>query len=200
MGAKDDVELIDRTDLDRAIDHATLKIKFWVISGVLANLLILASAMVPVVFYLGQIDTKLREESRAAQSERDGIEQLVGWAILHNAPTDIVAKVVGVDATYVYDSAHNDIADLGASQVTGYETIPNFTYVNGIIDGDDVDLPGLTPTEVFDAAVVLFQWTLPAPGSLLLAYIDQSLDGSVPQVIDSSAGVVRWNASGIAVL
>jgi hypothetical protein len=129
-----------------------------------------------------------------------GIEQLVGWAIDNNPPTDIVARVVGVDATYVYDAAHNDVADLGAAAVTGLELIPNFTYVNGIIDGDDVNLPGLTPTEVFDAAVVFFNWTLPAPGSLLLCYVDQSLDGSVPQIIDSSAGVIRWNASGIAVL
>jgi hypothetical protein len=70
MGIRED-NLIDQLELDRAIDHATLKIKFWVVSGVLANLLILATAMVPVVFYLGQIDSRLAEESRAAKVERD---------------------------------------------------------------------------------------------------------------------------------
>jgi hypothetical protein len=129
-----------------------------------------------------------------------GVETLIGWAINANPPTDIVAKVVAVDDTYVYDASHNDIADLGTSQVSGYEVIPSFTYVNGVIDGADVDLPGLVPTDVFDAAVVLFQWTLPSAGSLLIAYLDQAADGSIPQVIDSSAGVIRWNALGIAVI
>lgn len=129
-----------------------------------------------------------------------GIETLIGWAMLANPPTNIVARVVGVNATYVYNAAHNDLADLGANTVTGLEPLVGFTYVDGVIDAADTDLPGLTPTNVFDAAVVFFNWTLPAPGSLLIAYIDQSADGSVPQIIDSSAGVIRWSASGIAVL
>lgn len=43
-------------EIDRRIQHAEQRIKFWVISGVLANLLILIGATVPTVFYLGQLD------------------------------------------------------------------------------------------------------------------------------------------------
>jgi hypothetical protein len=111
-----------------------------------------------------------------------------------------VAKVVGVDASYVYDASHNDIADLGASPVSDYATLVGFTYVDGVLNANDVDLLGLTPPDVFDAAVVLFEWTLPSAGSLLICYIDQSSDGSVPQVINSTSGQIIWDALGICVL
>lgn len=128
------------------------------------------------------------------------LETLVGWALLGGGPTNAVAKVVGVDAVYNFDSTHNDIADLGANTVSNYANLVGFSYVNGVLDANDVDLLGLTPPDVFDAAVVLLEWTLPAAGSLLICYIDQSIDGSVPQVINSTSGQIIWNVLGICVL
>lgn len=66
----DHEELITRTDLDRAIEYSTLRIKFWVISGVLANFLILTGVMAPVIFYLGQIDSQLKVERATTELAR----------------------------------------------------------------------------------------------------------------------------------
>ena len=47
-------------EIDRRIQHAEQRIKFWVISGVLANLIILLIATVPTIFYLGQLDQTIK--------------------------------------------------------------------------------------------------------------------------------------------
>jgi hypothetical protein len=46
-------------EIDRRIEHAEQRIKFWVVTGILANLAILVSATLPTVFYLGQLDSRL---------------------------------------------------------------------------------------------------------------------------------------------
>lgn len=56
-------------EIDRRIQHAEQRIKFWVISGVLANVLILISATVPTVFYLGQLDRTISQESHGISSK-----------------------------------------------------------------------------------------------------------------------------------
>lgn len=47
-------------DMDRRILHAETRIKYWVVAGVLMNLLIFLSAGLPLVYYLGQIQTQAR--------------------------------------------------------------------------------------------------------------------------------------------
>lgn len=42
-------------EIDRRISHSEMRIKYWIIAGVLANVLIFVVAAIPVVYFLGQI-------------------------------------------------------------------------------------------------------------------------------------------------
>jgi hypothetical protein len=50
-------------EIDRRIQHAEQRIKFWVVSGVAANLLILVAATLPTAFYLGQLEQEIKSGS-----------------------------------------------------------------------------------------------------------------------------------------
>lgn len=45
-------------DIDRRISHSEMRIKNWVIAGVLANLLVLIGIGAPLVYYLGSISAQ----------------------------------------------------------------------------------------------------------------------------------------------
>jgi len=121
-------------------------------------------------------------------------QKLLGWALLGGAPSDATLWVAGVDPNYIYDSAHDTIADLGANIVMDDGPIPNVTYVNGLVTGDGFTLTGTTISDTMYAVVVYLKWT---GGTQLCCFIDESTDASLPVTFDSIAFSVRWNLSGI---
>lgn len=123
-------------------------------------------------------------------------QQLISWALNANAPAGLAFYALGVDASYVYSAAHNDLADIaGASIVADLHLLDSVTYVNGILDAADEEWTDLVLTETFDAVIVLLRAT--DLSSFLVCYIDSSTDGSVPQTVGSTSGLVRWNVAGI---
>lgn len=123
-------------------------------------------------------------------------ESLVGWALNGNPPAGLAFYALGVDADYVYDAAHNDLADIpGGAIVMPEHLLDNVTYVNGIINADDELWTGLTLSETLDAVVIYMKDG--AAASYLAAYIDESVDGSVPQLITATTGTVRFHSNGI---
>jgi len=62
-------------EIDRRILHSEQRIKYWVIAGVLAQLMTLVIAVIPVIFFLGQISrdisaATLKIDSQQAQMDR----------------------------------------------------------------------------------------------------------------------------------
>lgn len=45
-------------DIDRRISHAEVRIKYWVMAGVLANLVALLGLAIPLTYYLGTLNAK----------------------------------------------------------------------------------------------------------------------------------------------
>lgn len=48
-------------DVTQRISHSETRIKYWVIAGVVANLLVLIGVGVPMVYYLGQMSAQATE-------------------------------------------------------------------------------------------------------------------------------------------
>ena len=121
-------------------------------------------------------------------------EKLVDWALNQSAPAGLDFYVIGVDATYVYDAAHNDLADVTGITIAE-QPLANLTFTNGIIDADDISVEGLDISDDLDALIIYLKDG--AAASYLAAYIDESADGSIPQGIDSTQGVISWHSGGI---
>jgi hypothetical protein len=123
-------------------------------------------------------------------------EQLIDWAINQSAPAGLAFYVIGVDSSYVYSAAHVDLVDvIGGSIQASEQPILNVTYVDGIINGDDVEFSGLTLAEEITALIVYLKDGI--GDSYLAAYIDESTNASLPATIGTSTGLLSWNASGI---
>lgn len=121
-------------------------------------------------------------------------EQLLSWALLSTGPADVTLQCCGVDETYVYDAAHDTIADLGDSIVMDRTDFQWSTLTDGNVTGFPVTVSGVTPGPTLAGVVVLMSW---AGGTQLCAFIDQSTDASLPQEISSSAFAVQWDELGI---
>lgn len=119
---------------------------------------------------------------------------IMEWGLLGTTPAGITLQVCGVNDDYVFSAAHTVEADLAAGVIAAAQLVDNHTYVGRIIDGDDTPLLGVTPGATLAALVVFLEW---AGGTLLLAYIDQSSNGSIPAVFLTPEGEIIWNASGI---
>jgi hypothetical protein len=123
-------------------------------------------------------------------------EKLLEWPLTDTVPAGLAFYCIAVDSSYTYDPAHNDLADVtGGSIVVSEQALASVTYVNGILDAANVNLTGLDIADTFDAVIVYMKDG--GGTSYLAAYIDESTDGSVPQPIDSTKGVISWNDSGI---
>ena len=56
-------------DMDRRISHSETRLKFWVVGGVLANLIALAAIGLPMVYYAGQVVEQIETDRRVAAQE-----------------------------------------------------------------------------------------------------------------------------------
>lgn len=60
-------------DVDRRIAASESRIKFWILSGVITNLLVAVGAAIPLVFYMGQISRDIA--AAVASQEKTAISQ-----------------------------------------------------------------------------------------------------------------------------
>lgn len=123
-------------------------------------------------------------------------QRLLEWAAGSNPPAggaDLC--VIGVKNTYIYSASHEDLTDVTGSAIVAPEVvITNDTYTSGVVDGDDSALSSLSVGETMDAFIIYFKW--PA-ASLLLAYLDEPSNGSLPQLINSETGTLQFPGEGI---
>lgn len=123
-------------------------------------------------------------------------EKLLSWAINANAPAGLDFYFIVVDSSYIYDDSHTSLAAVGGGSIIVPETaLAGVTITNGVVDATDVTLTGLTIGQTFDATIVYMKDGLGS--SYLAAYLDESDDGSVPQTLGSTEGVIRWSDFGI---
>ncbi len=104
-------------------------------------------------------------------------------------------KVALIDtADYTYSTAHDFWNDASAGSVGTPQTIGTKTYVNGLLDGDNVTFTAVTgdPCE----AIILFLDTGTPSTSRLVAYIDTGVTG-LPVTPNGGDIMSTWNASGI---
>lgn len=94
-------------------------------------------------------------------------------------------KVLLVDATYTFDSAHEDLADIpGSARVATSSALTGKTSTGGILDADDPIFAGLTGDAVTQA--YLFQDTGVEATSLLIVYWDT----------DATAAAISYTPDG----
>lgn len=123
-------------------------------------------------------------------------EQLISWAMNQNAPAGLTFYAIGVDTDYTYSAAHVNLSSVaGAAIIAGEKALSGVTYVNGILDANDVEWTNLVNGDVLDGFIVYLKSG--GGDSWLVCYIDSSADSSIPQTIAGSTGSLRFNASGI---
>lgn len=66
-------------DVDRRIQHAETRIKYWVVAGVLANLLALIGAAIPLVYYLGGVQAQTSTVASTVQSTSSQLSRTGDW-------------------------------------------------------------------------------------------------------------------------
>lgn len=66
-------------EIDRRIMHSEQRIKYWVMGGIVANLLTLLVATIPMVFYLGQISRDVQTTVTTAGSSVVELKVRESW-------------------------------------------------------------------------------------------------------------------------
>lgn len=95
--------------------------------------------------------------------------------------------------TYTYSAAHEFLSSLTGIVGTP-QTIGAKTFLNGLFDGSDIIVPGVTGASV--EALVIFIDTGTAATSRLISYVDTGVTG-LPVTPNGGDINVVWNAAGI---
>ena len=96
--------------------------------------------------------------------------------------------------TYTYSAAHDFWNDASAGAVGTPGTIGTKTYVNGLLDGDNVTFTAVSGATC--EAIILFLDTGTPTTSRLVAFIDTGVTG-LPVTPNGGDITITWNASGI---
>lgn len=121
-------------------------------------------------------------------------EQLLSWALTGSTPANVSLAVCGVDATYVFDIAHDTLVDLGDSVVIAPQDFQHSTLTDGVVKAFPASLTNVTPGPTLTGLVVMLKWL---GGTQLCCFIDESTDASLPQEIASTAFAVLWDSDGV---
>lgn len=121
-------------------------------------------------------------------------QSLLQWSV-DVIPAGMTYHAVAVDSTYVYDPAHWGQADISGSVISQVMELVVTDFTDGIIKADTVVLEGLV--QGVSVAGVIVVLTDQNAEFHLVCFIDESSDGSMPQLINTDTGEVRWNPSGI---
>ncbi len=66
-------------EMDRRVNHSEHRIKYWIVVGILANLITLILAAIPVVFYLGQMTTTASQALATIQQQQVQLNEMRQW-------------------------------------------------------------------------------------------------------------------------
>lgn len=105
-------------------------------------------------------------------------------------------KLVAVDSGYVYDAAHDFLADVGAAaRVATSSAFTGKSITNGVLDADDVTLSALPAGDTI-TAIVVYQDTGNEATSRLLLFFDTKSDTTAISVATNGGDVViTWSNS-----
>ena len=103
------------------------------------------------------------------------------------------AALVDLD-DYTYSAAHEFYDDVSAAVIGTPQEVANATFVNGLLDGDNITFSAVTGDE-FEALVFYIDTGTPST-SPLLAYFDTSVTG-LPLTPNGGDILGTWNGSGI---
>ena len=88
------------TEVDRRIMASEVRIKFWIVGGVLTNLLVAISAAVPLIFYVGQITQSIQQTSSSLKVQTDKLDTNAEWVrerMIWEARVESALERQGVD-------------------------------------------------------------------------------------------------------
>lgn len=74
---------ISEAEVDRRILHSETRIKSWVIGGVLANLILLASVGLPYVYFAGQTAKSLGDMADDSKGQTEKFREMQIWMRNH---------------------------------------------------------------------------------------------------------------------
>jgi hypothetical protein len=103
-------------------------------------------------------------------------------------------KLVALDNTYVYDSAHDFLDDIGAgARVATSGALTTKSITDGVADADDVTFVAV-PIGDTVTQLVLFQSTGVDGTSRLIAHFDTKSDGTPISVVTNGGDIaVTWS-------
>lgn len=112
------------------------------------------------------------------------------------ATSSVGFYVIGVSSSYVYDATDINIGDIAGGAIVVPETalVDAGLTSPGILHADNMTITGLTPPIALDALIIYAKWD---GGNMLLAYIDQTSNSSLPQTIESNELQIIWDGNGI---
>lgn len=67
------------TDMDRRIGHAEMRLKFWVVAGILCNVVGGLAVGIPMIYYLGSLNSQFDSLITRADSQQAVQERQVRW-------------------------------------------------------------------------------------------------------------------------
>lgn len=113
-----------------------------------------------------------------------------------NADIDWAAndiRIVLVDGTYVYSTAHNMLDDVGAgTRVATSGNLTGKTTTNGVADADDVTITAVSGDDI--EGVIVYQHTGVESTSRLIAFYDLLASGiEIDVTPDGTDARVRWS-------
>lgn len=93
-------DAITGEEVDRRIAHSEARIKFWVMVGVVSNLLAAVSVAVPAVFFIGQISQNVQQAATAMtqiQANQKANEDWVKDRMIWEARIEVALRTKGVE-------------------------------------------------------------------------------------------------------
>lgn len=66
-------------DMDRRIMHSETRIKFWIIGGVLANVLVAVGGVIPIVYMLGQVSSQFATAVQGIDNNTTQLNEQGTW-------------------------------------------------------------------------------------------------------------------------
>lgn len=127
-----------------------------------------------------------------------GLEGFAGGDVAWDSDT---IKVVGLDASYVYNAAHDFLADVaGGARLATSAALGSKTLLLGVLDAADTSLVAVPSGDTLTQLVV-YQDTGVEATSRLLIHFDTKADLTAISIPTNGSTIsVEWNPAGLAAL
>lgn len=119
---------------------------------------------------------------------------LFNWAVVSGMPAGLGLKLALCDVPFVFNAAHDTLADLAGVLYDDIDVPDYVVDVNGVLDAPDVTVLGLMPNDSFIAVVLYWAWT---GGTQLFQYTTESEEQPLPIELVGTQLTVRFSPDGI---